>query len=162
MNDVFLIAASALFVAAAAWDVRSYRIPNAICAGLAGLFVVRALAVGPPFPFPHLILAALAFAVGLVLYARDLLGGGDVKLLAAAVLWIPPALVPAQITWVAISGAVLAILLLAARGIAQRFTGASGGEGTLPLLLRHNAPVPYGVAIAAGTLVYLPMASYGS
>jgi prepilin peptidase CpaA len=158
MNDVFLIVASALLVAAAAWDVRSYRIPNAVCAGLAVLFVIRALAVGPPFPLPHLITAALAFAVGLALFARNLMGGGDVKLLAAAVLWIPPALVPAQITWVAITGAVLAVLLVAARGVAQRFAVASGGAGSLPLLLQHKAPVPYGVAIAVGTLAYLPMA----
>ncbi|WP_448187735.1 A24 family peptidase [Azospirillum sp. sgz301742] len=158
MNELFLIAASALLVVAAAWDVRSYRIPNTICAGLAVLFVFRSLAIGPPFPFSHLVTAALAFAAGFVLFARNLMGGGDVKLLAAAVLWIPPALVPAQITWMAMAGGVFAALLLAARGVAQRFAVASGGEGALPLLLQHNAPVPYGVAIAVGTLAYLPMA----
>ena len=158
MNDVFLVAASALLVAAAAWDVRCYRIPNAICASLAMLFVIRAAAAGPPFPVQHLIPAALAFAVGLVLFARDLMGGGDVKLLAAAVLWIPPALVPAQITSVALAGAALAVLLLAARGIMSHVAVGRGGVGPLPLLLQNKAPVPYGVAIAAGTLAFMPMA----
>lgn len=158
MNIVFAAAASALLVAAAAWDVWSYRIPNAICAGLAVLFLVQAMILGPPFPFLHLVPAALAFAVGLILFARNLMGGGDVKLLAAAVLWIPPVLVPAQIAAVTIIGSVLAVLLLAIRGIARRVAVATGAVDALPLLLQDEAPVPYGVAIAVGTLAYLPMA----
>lgn len=156
MDDVFLMAAAMLLVAAAAWDARSYRIPNAVCAGLAALFVVRAMAEGPPFPLLPVIIATGVFAAGCVLFARGLLGGGDVKLLAAAVLWIPSSSVLAQISAVLISGGVLALMLLAARRIVRRFT-ALADAGNLPRVLRDHAPVPYGVAIAAGTLPYLPL-----
>lgn len=158
MSDLFLLGAAGLLTAAALSDVRCYRIPNTLCAALALLFVIRAISAGPPFPFTHVIPAALIFAFGLVLFARNLMGGGDVKLLAAAVLWIPPALVPAQITAIAVSGAVLALLLLLARGIARRSAFAEGGEGELPPLLQDKAPVPYGVAIAVGTIANLPVA----
>lgn len=157
MNDLFCLGAAGLLTAAAISDVRCYRIPNTLCAALALLFVLAAILAGPPFPFTNLIPAALAFAVGLLLFARNLMGGGDVKLLAAAVLWIPPALVPQQIVGIAAAGAVLALLLLLARRIARRGALAAGGEAELPLLLQDDAPVPYGVAIAVGTLAYLPM-----
>ncbi|HYH17741.1 MAG TPA: prepilin peptidase [Azospirillum sp.] len=156
MTDLFLLGAAGLLMAAAISDVRCYRIPNTLCAALAVLFAVRAILAGPPFPFGHLIPATLVFAIGLVLFVRNLMGGGDVKLLAAAVLWIPPAFVLRQITGIALSGAVLALLLLLARGIARH--GAFARDGDLPLLLQDKAPVPYGVAIALGTIAYLPVA----
>ena len=154
MDDVLVLGAALLLVAAAVWDVRCYRIPNALCAGLAALFLGHAAAAGPPFPFLSLVIAVLVFGAGSVMFARGLLGGGDVKLLAAAVVWIPSASVPAQIGAVFIAGGVLALMLLAVRGILRR---VSANTDTLPRVLHDQAPVPYGVAIAAGTLLYLPL-----
>jgi len=157
MNELFLIGASALLVAAAVCDVRSYRIPNVLCGGLALLFAVRAVALGAPYPLMHLPVAALVFVVCMVLFCRGLMGGGDVKLLAAAVLWIPPALVPAQILAVSVAGALIAVLLLLVRRTARTGILAGAGGGTPHAAFQDDAPVPYGVAIAIGTIAYLPL-----
>jgi prepilin peptidase CpaA len=72
-------------------------------------------------------------------------GGGDVKLLAAASLWLGwPALLPFLI-WTAMAGGILGVVL------ALRI-----------LYVRHvrKAPVgtevPYGIALAAGAIIALP------
>lgn len=152
MSDPFVMTAAVLLLAAAAWDIRSYRIPNGLGAALAGLFVLRAVlmpdhAAAAP---AHLSTAVVALAVGALLFARGLIGGGDAKLFAAAVLWVPPPLVPGQVRLITLSGAALALLLLALRRIARQVR-----PGNMAALLQDGAPIPYGVAIALGTVAQL-------
>jgi prepilin peptidase CpaA len=86
-----------------------------------------------------LIQLGLAFGLGLALivpFIANMLGGGDVKLMAALTLWLPPASLPQALLIVSISGGMLGLILIVA---ARR---------------RLAKPtVPYGVAIAlAGTI----------
>ena len=87
-------AACALFAAAAATDLRSRTVPNAIPLALLALFAIHALAnpVGPGgSPWAHLAVGAALLAVGFALWCTGKFGAGDAKLAGAAGLWVGPA-----------------------------------------------------------------------
>src|SRR5687768_15918285 len=85
-----------LFIAAMAAlainDVVTFRIPNWANAGVAvGFLVFAGIATltGAELPWLlHLAAGAAVFAGGLLLFQFRAMGGGDVKLLAAAALWV--------------------------------------------------------------------------
>jgi prepilin peptidase CpaA len=138
-------AALALFcgvlLAAAASDLASRRIPNPLPAALA----LGAIVLG----FPHDLGAALSrggafLLVGLPalgLYLAGALGGGDVKLLAAAALWMPLSSLPSFLEGLALAGG-----LQAAGAIALRAFAA-------PAPQRPSA-MPYALSIAAAGLLW--------
>lgn len=126
--------------AAAVEDIRHLRIPNRLVLGLALGAPAFHLSVGStPGAVAAAALVGLAIlSVGLLLFARGLVGGGDVKLAAATALWLGPAGSAGFLGYMAISGALIALALLALR--ARRPEEAARGA------------MPYGVAIAAGGL----------
>jgi prepilin peptidase CpaA len=78
----------ALLGLAALIDFRERRIPNWLTAAIAALYPFYVLASGTPVAWLGALGAAAAvFMLGLVLFARQLIGGGDVKLIAAVTLW---------------------------------------------------------------------------
>ncbi len=85
---VVLVVTAAVLLYAAANDLRHYKVPNEVVLVLLGLFILYALLLRR---WDSLLLdvgfASLMFLVLLVCYARRLMGGGDVKLLAVAFLW---------------------------------------------------------------------------
>jgi prepilin peptidase CpaA len=151
MASAIWIAFAALFLAAAVFDGRSYRIPNWISVALAGLFVLTVLVSGkPPADYwPHLALGAGVLLIGYLLYLFTGMGAGDAKLAAAAVLWAGLSGLYSWTFFLALAMAVLAIGLVAARRIAFATVGA---EPKLRILQR-GAPVPLGVAIAAAAIL---------
>ncbi|HWT09250.1 MAG TPA: A24 family peptidase, partial [Roseomonas sp.] len=100
--DALAWLALCLLMAAALTDLAWRRIPNGIAALLALVGLARQ-GVGGAFGVA-LLAGALVFLGCLLLWQRGALGGGDVKLLAAASLLVPPALVPAQLLAVALAG----------------------------------------------------------
>ncbi len=92
------------------------------------------------------------FLIGAVL-ARGYIGGGDVKLLAAAVLWTGPAGLSGLLILTALLGGVLALILLSPIG-AYLVAGARAqlGSAAGPAPAIESTPVPYGIAIAAASL----------
>ena len=93
MNTALSLVAIALFAAAAATDLRSRRIPNRLAAGLAALGLLRLLlalvaGAGAAAVSADFALALAVFAVAALAFRFGLIGGGDVKLLAAGALWI--------------------------------------------------------------------------
>src|SRR5690242_2681808 len=77
---------------AALHDLRFYLIPNRFCAAIAASFGLFAAGGLPAAEIGAVLAAGIGlFAAGAILFARGLLGGGDVKLLAAVALWAPPA-----------------------------------------------------------------------
>ena len=139
-----------LFVAlvglAAACDVDSFRIPNRISTSLAALYPAHVAATGD-LAGVHgaLAVATAVLASGFALFAFGLIGGGDVKLLAALALWAGPAHVLELIFVTVLAGGVLAMVLAtpAARALAM-----TAGYETLAL----RPHMPYGVAIAVAAL----------
>jgi prepilin peptidase CpaA len=84
---MLLLAGAVLFIIYD--DFRHYRIRNSITGLLGLLFLAWTIARGDYSNLLwHAVFACGASTLLLVLYARDLMGGGDVKLLAVAFLWV--------------------------------------------------------------------------
>src|SRR3569833_376327 len=77
----------------AAWDWRSRTIPNWLNAAIA-LGAIPFWWASGLHPWPeialHVGVAAGLFALFAVAFSLGMMGGGDVKLLAAVALWLPP------------------------------------------------------------------------
>jgi prepilin peptidase CpaA len=94
-------------------------------------------------------------------WRRGWMGGGDVKLLGAAALRVPPYAVPGMLMATALAGGVLALFYL----VARRRLARPGGPRPSSLLLRalraerwrlrRGGPMPYAVAIACGVFFVL-------
>src|SRR5262245_10446877 len=85
---ILVITAGVLFYAALT-DLREFKIRNELILVLAGLFVLHAVVSGR-WVTAHwnVLLALFMFLVMLAFYARNWLGGGDVKMLTVAFLWV--------------------------------------------------------------------------
>jgi prepilin peptidase CpaA len=161
-----------LFIAAMAVlainDVATFRIPNWANAGVAGGFVVFAAAAtltGAQLPWLlHLGAAAAVFAGGLVLFQMQAMGGGDVKLLAAAALWVGwgVGLVTFLVYVGLVGGALVLLLLVLRRNLMMVLVWASPRlPQSWPRVLTHGEKVPYGVAIAVGAIGIALQGRYG-
>ena len=138
-----------LMTAAAVEDFRRLVIPNAIVLGLCGLWPLQ-LASSPVVSLAGIagaaLCAAVVFAVGALLFSRGWMGGGDVKLLAAATLWAGPATTPELLIVTAVLGGLLAVARLSPLVLHAASAPALLGD-------LRRAPVPYGVAIAGAALI---------
>jgi prepilin peptidase CpaA len=134
---LILLLAAAL-VAAAISDWRSRTITNRLNAAIALLAIpfwfASGLAIWPDMA-TQVGVAALVFALFAIAFHFGAMGGGDVKLVAALALWLPP-------------GAVLKLLVI---------MSLAGGLLTLAMVIRHRLKrpdgaleIPYGIAIAFG------------
>ncbi len=152
----FLAIFPALAIVAALKDLTSMKIPNWISGLLILGFFPAALLLGlPPMAFAaHLGVAVVALLIGMGLFALRFLGGGDVKLMAAACLWLGVSGSGLFILSTAVVGGAFCLLLLLARSHLQPY--ASRGPGWLGRLMEPRGDIPYGVAIAAGALVAWP------
>jgi len=130
----------------AATDVWRRKIPNWLCLALAVTAMGRVAAMGGPTMLGSAAIhAAIAFFVGMGLFAAGLIGGGDAKLYAASALTIPLADALAMLGWTSVAGFVILLVMFASRRVfPSRDTDRPTGEKML---------VPYGVAIAIGLAV---------
>lgn len=160
-NAVALVAAFVLAYAAL-HDIAARTIPQAAPAALAALGIVAALLRhGVP---ASLVAGTLALLLGLPLWQRSLLGGGDLKLLAAAMVLVPPTRAVPALLAIAIAGGISAAGYLLARAVLRRLPAATPRARTglarrvlraEAWRIRRGAPLPYGVAIAAGVAAIL-------
>jgi prepilin peptidase CpaA len=140
-----------LMAVAAFEDLRRLVIPNAVIAGLCVLWPLHLAAepgIAPAAAFAAAGCGLAVFVAGALLYSRGLVGGGDVKLLAAATLWAGPGMTPALLAVTAVLGGVLSLALLSSAALKAVF--APVAAAAIPL---SRVPVPYGVAIAAAALI---------
>ena len=153
----------ALVVAAASTDLQCRRIPNVlVAAGLVGAFFTQCWLRGIPDGASAWLAGALVgFGLFLPLYLMRGMGAGDVKLMAAIGAFVGPQMSVeiAFMTW--IIGGVWALAVVVLRGVAK-----SVGTNMLAILLSRGGlspttsgaalpsvgSLPYGVAIAVGTL----------
>ena len=140
--------------AAAAIDVRTRKIPNL----LTGAAVFAAIVLHAPEGITS-VLAVLAtmlvvFLAGSVAFSAGWLGGGDVKLIAASCGLVGSNGATWLVLDILLAGAVVALVTAAARGRLVALVRSTAAIAT------HGAPVekhtvPYAVAIAAGSIVYV-------
>ena len=149
----------ACLIAAACSDVALRLIPDWACVGLGVAGAASRLATGPLGLAESVAVAAVLFLAMLPLHARGVLGGGDVKLLAAAALGqsLAGAVQFASVT--AIAGGVLALIHLALRRLPRPAAPAPAGSSTIRRVLAaerwrilRRGSLPYGIAIAVGGL----------
>ena len=138
-----------LLLLAAVEDAWRMRISNVtILAILAGA-VVAAMLAGPTFAlWQNLALFAGLLALGTPLFALGKVGGGDVKLIAVSGAWFDLRGGLLMLICVLIAGGVLALLILALR----TFDWSENVRRRIRLL-KAGSGIPYGVAIAAGSML---------
>ncbi len=165
LHTVLLSTAALSLLFAVAHDVAVRTVPNQIplivaAAGL-GLNALDGQLV------PAVFGGLLVFAGCWFCWRRGWIGGGDVKLLSACALLVPPATVPELVASTAISGGALALLYLALGAALER--PRQGATITRPrptgLLrrvwraerrrIRRRLSLPYACAIGAGVLLTL-------
>jgi prepilin peptidase CpaA len=150
LHLLFVAGFAGLMAVAAFEDLRRLVIPNPLIIGLCALWPFY-LATAPNISlaggFGAVGCAAAIFGFGALLFSRGLIGGGDVKLLAVATLWASPGLTPTLLILTALLGGLVSLVRLApiALRVVLRRPASTGPARTLP--------VPYGVAIAAASLL---------
>ena len=131
--------------AAAIEDFRRLRISNLTSAAvLVGALAAMALAGLSLDLWQNFAVFVALLVLGTVAFGAGLMGGGDVKLLAALGLWVDLRGGLGLITVVFLAGGVIALAYVLARRV--RRSGRAKGP----------APgIPYGVAIAAGAAILM-------
>ena len=151
-------AALALAGALALWgavsDLRAMRIPNALNAALALAFLPVGLAALPLDAVLWRLAAGLGVLVlGYGAFALGQVGGGDVKMLAAAALWVPPERAGPALMLLS-----LALLVGLAAVLLIRRLGPEGARwrGLDPRTRRYPMGLSIGAALLAHLLISLP------
>lgn len=139
-----ILAVLALLLLYAAWgDLRTRTIANGLNLAIALAAPIWWLAQGLS-PWPdiaiQIALALLVFAVFAGCFAIGMMGGGDVKLLGALALWLPPVPMMRMLVVMALAGGVLTLFFVALHR-------ARKAEG--------RPEIPYGVAISFAALCAL-------
>ena len=138
-----------LLVAAAVEDAVRLRIANVTVALVLISAITAAIVAGPELRlWQNLVVFLALLAVGTPMFAAGKLGGGDVKLLASVGLWFDFGGAVWLLVAVALTGGVLALLVLVIRSF-----NWSDEIRRRVVLLRPGGGIPYGVAIAAGALI---------
>ena len=140
LANFFVAVLAAMLIVAATGDLRSRRIPNwlnlAIALTAIPFWWMSGLSLWPDVAV-QIGIAAAVFGFFFILFVLGMMGGGDVKLLAALGLWLPLASVIKLLVIMAIAGGVLTVAML----IPHRMLKSAG-----------NPEIPYGIAIAFGGL----------
>ena len=149
-----------LMAFAASSDLLTLTISNRISLALSLGFVVLATLCGlaPQTVLWHLLTGLCVLLVGLALFARGLVGGGDAKLAAVAALWLGFDRLFDYALLSSLLGGAVTLAIMAFRLV------------PLPAWLAHDAcvarlhqpdgGVPYGIALAAAALVIYPSTSW--
>lgn len=174
-----IIGALLILLLIAAWqDIRYYRIPNTLVfsGAVTGLLLHTLL---PQHMGGLGLLTSLAgLGIGLVvllpLYLLRAMGAGDIKLMAMIGAFVGPASMLIITVYVLLAGGVLALSIVLLRGklsklvdnlklmFMLRLRGSSTASlSTAKALPQSAGKLPYGVAIAAGTLAYLATIHWG-
>ncbi len=144
---------------AALHDIAFRTIPNWVATALAADGTVLR-AVGHSLP-AGLGWGLAVFALAAICWRRGWLGGGDVKLLGATAILVPPTLVPGYIAAVSLAGGGLALAYL----MLERIVPAPRLHQSASLLrrilivecrrIRRRTSLPYAAAISAAALLML-------
>jgi prepilin peptidase CpaA len=160
LHTLSLCLLPALMITAALSDVAALRIPNWLTGLTAALFFPMAFATGMPMQefIWHVASGAILFAVGYVLFAVRLFGGGDAKLMAAAGLWFGTAQTMNFLILTALAGGILAMAVMgwSTLMLVWEFHGPSHIKAIDRQLKKIRPKLPYGFALAVGAILAFP------
>jgi prepilin peptidase CpaA len=159
LTSGLMLGSVVLLVMASLHDLIARTVPNWLAVALAVLGIALRVAGGSLLT--GTLAGAIVFVLAAICWRRGWMGGGDVKLLAASAIVVPPSLVLSFITAVALCGGVLAVFYL----VAGRLVPPPQPVRPSTLLARalrverwrikRGGPLPYACAIAAGGLIVL-------
>ena len=162
MREILVLGFELLFIFCVVYamitDYRALHIPNMISIVLAGAFFPFALLAGPAIPFlAHLAIAAVVFVLLFIFFALGWLGGGDVKLAGAIMLWAGPTHGGSFVVLFALLGGALALLLMSLRHALAQYPQIE----TVPVLSKFSdwarqGLCPYALPIGAAALYVAP------
>jgi prepilin peptidase CpaA len=142
------LCALACVLAAAIFDLALFEIPDSLSIALVATAIAYGLAV-PGFGWiSHIAAPLIVFGIGLFVFSRGWLGGGDVKVMSGIAAWTGLEGLAAQLVATSVAGGVLVLVLM---GVRRGIAGAGVGSDGMHRLFRSDGPIPYAVAIAAGT-----------
>jgi prepilin peptidase CpaA len=145
-------ASMALLAGAAYSDIKTFRIPNLLVGAIAVVGLIRLVLSHDPLAAIYAAGATvLVFTIGLVLFARRIVGGGDVKLLTATILLIRYRDLFDFLLLMSVVGALLSVAVM----LVHNYLPLVAGPRLAVRLPKTRLPVPYGVAIAAAGIVTL-------
>ncbi len=138
---VICAAASVVLLIASYHDIRHRSIPNSLPLAVTAAAVLKWAVIGQIEPaLWALAAAAIVLVASALCFSQGWIGGGDVKLMAAAVLLLGAPATLQFLLLMAVIGGVMGVFLLVTR--------------------RHAAPrptIPYGVAIAAAAIAMMAL-----
>jgi prepilin peptidase CpaA len=141
---------------AAASDLLTMTIANRISLILVAGFAVVAVLGGlsGTVLLLHLAAGAAVLAAAFVCFACRWIGGGDAKLAAATALWFGFGNLAEYLIDASILGGALTLLIVLFR--TMPLPAALAGSEWAERLHRHDAGIPYGIALAAAALIVYP------
>lgn len=147
-DHVIVACFAGLLVLAAVNDATRFRIPNWASVSVAALYPLHVMLSPVPVAWGSaVVLAVVLFAFGAVLFARGIVGGGDVKFLAATALWSGVEHSATLLVVMAFTGGAMALAMMGpVRELLVHAYDRFGGDGN-PVA---DNMLPYGIAIAAG------------
>lgn len=153
LSPALSFAGAIVFLACAVTDVRNRLIPNALVLVLVALAALRwILAADMQAAALAAAFASLALILGFGLYIARMIGAGDAKLFAAAILWFGAGQTGAYLAAFASLTLLLAVISIMTRK--QRIAiRARPDLGALP----KAATIPYGVAIGGAAILTLAL-----
>lgn len=165
MERYFFIGAVLVASLGAITDVRSARLPNRLTySALIVALVLRTAMMGWTGMKSGAIGIGIAGGLFCVLYAIGAMGGGDMKMMAAVGAWVGSAHILTVLIAIALAGGVLALVSMifnknlietvrnTVRLVLYRFTSGLQPHPDMNVQAPGSRRVPFGVAIAMGTL----------
>lgn len=131
-----------------AWsDLRHLRIPNALSLVAIGLFALCAMMAPPADLGLRVGIAGMVFALGFIGFCRGLWGGGDVKFLAALMLFVP-------VTTLAVFSYVFSASMLAGIALVLGLRRLPAASGFGWKSMSGSTKFPMGLSIAMAGLLH--------
>lgn len=165
MERYFFIGAVLVTFLGAVTDIRSARLPNRLTySALIAALVLRTGLLGWAGFKSGAIGIAIAGGLFCVLYVLGAMGGGDMKMMAAVGAWVGSTHIVTVLLAIALAGGVLALVSMVfsknviqtvrntVRLILYRFTSGLQPHPEMNVQAPGSRRVPFGVAIAMGTL----------
>jgi prepilin peptidase CpaA len=165
VEKYFYLGAVIVAVAGAVSDVRSARIPNKLTyTAILAAIVARTGVLGIPGLKSCALGILIAGGLFAVLFVLGAMGGGDLKMMAAIGAWVGGTHILTVVIAIGLAGGVLALASTIfsrntiqtvrniARLIAYRFTSGLQPHPEMNVQAPGSKRVPFGLAIALGTL----------
>jgi prepilin peptidase CpaA len=161
LHAVALSAGAAILVVAGLHDVAARTVPNRLALAVAAAGIVaRVLDADLPM---SLVAALAVFAAAALCWHRGWMGGGDVKLLGAVAILVPPQSALALVVDIALAGGILALTYLLLYATLPAPAASARRPQSFPARawraerwrIARRGPIPYASAIAVGALFCL-------